>query len=390
MRYSKVLIFIYLVIITGCASDPNPCIYSDCHDSVESEADESSSTDSIGGSGGIGNSEIPGPSLSNDRVVSDGSEEGSGKSLSYNKLHGVNLAGAEFGEHSLPGSYQVDYIYPNTQEVDYFIKKGMSIFRIPFRWERLQSTLLGDFNANEQKRLSGLVDYITDKGAWVILDPHNYARYNNSIIGEGVEVEAFADFWRRMALLFVHPQVIYGLINEPHSMQTELWLEDANIAIDAIRQTGAKNLILVPGNAWTGAHSWLQDWYGTPNGEVMLGISDPLNNFAFEVHQYLDEDSSGKAFNCVNQTTSAKRLTDFTNWLRAHEFRGFLGEFAGGKNSTCYQGVEGILSHLEDNQDVWIGWTYWAAGPWWGSYEFSIEPQNGQDEPMMDVLQNFL
>ena len=40
-------------------------------------------------------------------------------------------------------------------------------------------------------------------------------------------------------------RVAFGLMNEPHTMPTELWLADANEAIDAIRDSGAPNLILV-------------------------------------------------------------------------------------------------------------------------------------------------
>jgi endoglucanase len=50
----------------------------------------------------------------------------------------VNLAGADFGEGNLPGTFDVDYTYPTFEEVDYFVGKGMNVFRIPFRWERLQ------------------------------------------------------------------------------------------------------------------------------------------------------------------------------------------------------------------------------------------------------------
>jgi len=49
-------------------------------------------------------------------------------------------------------------------------------------------------------------------------------------------------------------------MNEPHDMPTELWRDDANRAIRAIRQDEAQNLILVPGNAWTGGWSWEQHW----------------------------------------------------------------------------------------------------------------------------------
>ena len=51
---------------------------------------------------------------------------------------GVNLFGAEFAPQHLPGTYGSDYTYPNQTEVDYFRGKGMNIFRVPFRWERLQ------------------------------------------------------------------------------------------------------------------------------------------------------------------------------------------------------------------------------------------------------------
>ena len=31
---------------------------------------------------------------------------------------------------------------------------------------------------------------------------------------------------------------------------------------------------------------------------------------------------------------------------------------------------------MNDRPDVWIGWSYWAAGPWWGDYFSSLEPLN--------------
>ena len=65
---------------------------------------------------------------------------------------GVSLAGAEFGSAPTPtdlGTYDDDYIYPNSKEVDYFLSEGMNTLRMPFRWERLQPTLNGDFDSAE-------------------------------------------------------------------------------------------------------------------------------------------------------------------------------------------------------------------------------------------------
>src|SRR5690349_18786250 len=90
---------------------------------------------------------------------------------------GVNLSGAEFGEGSLPGTYGSDYTYPTQTEVDYFKGKGMNILRLPFRWERLQQSLNAALDTSESNRLYSFVSAATAKGVYVILDPHNYARY---------------------------------------------------------------------------------------------------------------------------------------------------------------------------------------------------------------------
>lgn len=313
---------------------------------------------------------------------------------------GVSLAGADFGidawgNGAIPGVFGTNYIWPDPTYVpgytsqDYFIKKGMTVFRLPFRWEPLQPTRNQPFNTAELARLTTTVGHMTSKGASVILDPHNYARYGAALVGSSsVPYSDFADFWSRLATLFKgNNQVIFGLVNEPHDMPTEQWVTAANTAIAAIRATGATNLILVPGNGWDGASSWTSNWYGTPNSTAMLSIRDSGNNYAFEVHQYLNADQSGSDANCVSATIGSERLAAFTAWLKQNNKRGFLGEFAGGANATCSAAMDDILKHVEANSNVYLGWTYWAAGPWWGSYRFSLEPSaTGQDAYQMAAL----
>jgi endoglucanase len=307
---------------------------------------------------------------------------------------GVNLAGAEFGENSLPGTNNQNYIYPNQTEVDYYRSKGMNIIRLCFRWERLQQATNASLNATELGRLNTFVSTTTAKGMYVILDPHNYARYyNTNLIGSTrAPISAFSNFWWRIANIYrTNDHVIFGLVNEPHDMATETWRDAAQAAIDGIRITGATNLILVPGNAWTGAHSWLQNWYGTPNSTVMINISDPANHFAYEVHQYLDSDSSGTSTTCVSPTIGAERLANFTTWCRANGVRAFLGEFAGSTDSGCLVAVSNMLNYIQANTDVWMGWAWWAGGPWWGEYMFTLEPIGGTtDRAQMNVLEPFI
>ncbi len=305
---------------------------------------------------------------------------------------GVNLAGADFGESIMPGVFGVQYTYPNQGEVDYFNAKGMTIYRLPFLWERLQRALNADFNSDELARLDAFVTATTAKGKIVILDPHNYARYYGNLIGSSqVPNAAFADFWTRLAAHYKsNPRVVFGLMNEPHNMPTAQWVSAANAAIAAIRATGASNTIFVPGNRWTGAWTWFsQDGDGPSNADALLNIADSGNNLVFEVHQYLDIYASGTEDPCVSATIGSERLKAFTGWLRDHGRKGFLGEFSSGKNTTCDAALDDMLRYVEANKDVWNGWTYWAAGPWW-SPGTSLEPSNGQDARQMPILEKFL
>lgn len=42
--------------------------------------------------------------------------------------------------------------------------------------------LAGDFNATYLSGLQTIVSYVTSKGAYAAIDPHNYARYNGEVI----------------------------------------------------------------------------------------------------------------------------------------------------------------------------------------------------------------
>jgi endoglucanase len=307
---------------------------------------------------------------------------------------GVSLSSAEWGEKNLPGVYDKDYIYPSVASTAYFQAKGMNLMRISFRWERLQPKLMGEFDAQELARLQAFVDGTTARGLSVLLNPHNYAAYHEKRVGTPeVPIAAFADFWRRLALQFKNnPRVLFGLVNEPHSLPTETWADAAQAAVNAIRATGASQIITVPGNGYTGAWSWhIGTWYGTANAEVMDRVRDPADRMLFEVHQYFDKDGSGSKPDCISPTIGVERLARFTEWLRQHKRRALLAEIGGGDNPVCTAALRGALDHVQANADLWAGWLWWAAGPRWGDYFMSIEPgPAGQDKPQMKLLAPYL
>jgi len=294
---------------------------------------------------------------------------------------GVNQAGAEFGT-AIPGRLDKDYTWPSPSSIDYFLAHGLNTFRIPTLMERIAppaTGISGDFNQTYLVGLYQIVSYIVSNGGYAIIDVHNYGRYNGAIIKD---VSAFGNFWAQLAgLVSWSPNIIFDLMNEYHDMDQQLVWQLNQAGISAIRSTGATNLILVEGNSWTGAWTWT-----TVNADTLIYLFDPLNNFAYEMHQYLDSDGSGSHEECVSDTIGVERLTDATNWCLENNVKCFLGELGTGTGDTCTAALEGALCYMKSS-GAWIGFTWWSAGPWWGTYYQSIEPPNG---PAFSVIEPIL
>ncbi|KAG8991282.1 hypothetical protein FRB94_002057 [Tulasnella sp. JGI-2019a] len=291
------------------------------------------------------------------------------------KFFGVNESGAEFGNTAWPGTLGKDYIWPAPSSIDYFVGLGFNTFRVPFLMERLNppaTGLTGPFNATYLAGLTTTVNYITGKGAYALIDPHNFMRYNNAIISDST---AFSTWWSNLAKQFVsNSHVVFDLQNEPYGIAATTIFSMMQAAVNSIRAAGATSqLIVVEGTSYTGAWTWTS----SGNAAAFTGLKDPNNNIAIEMHQYLDSDGSGTSDVCVSSTIGAERLADATAWLKANNFKGLLGEIGAGSNSACISAVSGALASMQQAGSPWLGALWWAAGPWWGTYFMSIEPPSG-------------
>jgi endoglucanase len=311
---------------------------------------------------------------------------------------GVNLASAEFGKGLELGR---DFVYPREAEFAYFHGKGLKIVRVPFKWERLQPEPLGEFDAANLAEIDRCVKQANDLGMVILLDPHNYGgrkkdgKFRRLGVDPEITNEDFNDLWIRLAKRYQdRPLVWFGLMNEPNKISAEVNAKNMQSALNAIRATGARNLITVPGCSWTGAHSWIK----SGNAAAYEGFTDPADNFVFEVHQYLDKDSSGTKPKAIAGAGS-QRLLAFTAWAKEHHFRGFLGEVGWDQdtgNTVAQQEGEALLACMDANKDVWVGYTYWAAGPWWPKgYMFCLEPDDLKsgtpvDKPQMAIISQHL
>lgn len=313
---------------------------------------------------------------------------------------GTNLDGGQFGS-TYPGVEGVDYLWPTTSDVDYFASKNMNTFRVGFQWERLQPTLKGPFAPAYFAKLDALVKYATSKGMNVFLNPHNFARYKvngvDKLVGSPeVPNDAFADLWARLGAQYKgNPNVMASLVNEPHDMPTRQWVAAANAAILGIRSTGNKNVISVPGNAWTSAGTWSMSWlpdYDVANSVAMLEIVDPANNVVFEVHNYFDAAGGGEyKLDCASATAASEKLLNVTSWARTNKKKVFIGEFGAKTTPLCQSAVADMLTYVHANQDVYVGWLWWSGGsPWGTDYLLGLNPKNGVDNPRMAWLTPYL
>jgi endoglucanase len=328
---------------------------------------------------------------------------------------GINLAGADFamsngtepaGTHRDPRTHERDreYQFPGPEDLAYLASKRMNLVRLPIGWERVQPDLFGPLDPTYLAGIRAVVDEAKRLKLTVIIDVHNYARYwvrggdRPVVIGApGVPVEALGDLWAKLAAQWPSdPAVVLGLMNEPHTMSSAVWVDAVNGAIAAIRASGAANLVLVPGNNWSGAFTWLDAWPPNPsNADAMTQIRDPLDWWMYEMHQYPDRDGSGNTEDCMSRTIGSQRMGAATAWLRRQRRPAILGEFRIGRNDTCYAALEDWLRYLEANGDVWKGWAYWAGGRAWNASLNVTNPIRNPDgsltdRPVVDVLERWV
>ena len=149
-------------------------------------------------------------------------------------------------------------------------------------------------------------------------------------------------------------------------MPTSLVLTNNQAAIDGIRAAGANQLILAPGNGYTGGHSWLQTTGNgdEPSSDYLYQLNDPLSNTAIDIHEYLDDDFSGTHQACTQ--SGPDNLAGLTSWLQQHNLKALVSETGGDNNTQCATYLTDILNYINDTPE-YIGYSIWAAGPFWGS-----------------------
>ena len=152
---------------------------------------------------------------------------------------------------------------------------GANVIRLPVhpeRWERDPDYLW--------RYLDPAVAWNGENGVYTIIDLHFIGDIGTDRGAQMPDISVpsrdFAlEFWRQVASYFKDtPHVIFEIFNEPADIPAADWRANAQVLVDAIRSTGADQLIIVGGIEYSRDLSWV--------------LEDPIKgeNIAYAAHIY--------------------------------------------------------------------------------------------------------
>ena len=278
---------------TTAANSSSGASTSSSSSSSSSGSKSSSTSSSSSGSGSSSGSSSSSSGTSAFSIAVSGNRlvNGSGATV---QLRGVNMSGLELSSilgSGDPWGYSGFGTSSGTIPDDTFIRaQKCNVVRLPLNEESWlgypnSSGTNPDPSGNYVSVVKKSVAQYTADGLYVIVDLHWSAQ--GSAPANAQQMMADSDhsitFWTSVANAFKdNPAVIFELYNEPHDISNAVvsgggggWAGYQQM-LDAVRATGATNVVLMGGTAWSNDESW---W--TSNRPV-----DALNQIAAAHHDY--------------------------------------------------------------------------------------------------------
>lgn len=258
-----------------------------------------------------------------------------------------------------------------------------------------RSPYQNDGGKEYRETIDRIVNLAANRGAYVVLDLHKYR----------APKQEYVDFWKDCAAVYKnHPAVLFDLMNEPHGISWEVWrnggfvgtkngtdesafLDDEEkkknqgfesvgmqALVDAVRSTGAKNIVIAGGLAWCNDLTGIADGYA---------LDDPTGNgIMYSWHTY------------HWHTDWEKRVLP-----AAEKYPIFLGEVGADikkmdfipaeAQEDPYTWVPDMLGFVQKHHIHWTGWCFhpqaspimisdwkYTPTPFWG--QFAKDALNGK------------
>lgn len=294
-------------------------------------------------------------------VVGNQLEDGGGHVI---VPHGVDRMGTEYQCTKSATNAPTDFDGPVDQTtVSNMVSWGTNIVRVPLNedcWLGINGfPANGRTAAQYQSDIVSWVNLLNANGQIVILDLH----WNNSGTNQSTGQEMMPDldhspaFWTSVANTFKNnSSVIFDLYNEPHDVSWACWKNGSTAPqsgdcsgvgfavagmqtlINTVRATGATNVLMLGGLAWSND---LSQWLANKP-------TDPQNNLVASVHIY--------NFNaCANSSCWDSQIAPVA--AQVPVLAGEIGE------NDCASGFVNTLTSWFDQHSIgYLAWTWTASG----------------------------
>jgi len=178
-----------------------------------------------------------------------------------------------------------------------------NIVRIPVTQDRWfgKAPEQTDEGAAYRDLVKQVIDYCAANGCYVMIDNHwsDEGEWGKQIGQHLMPEENSVVFWKDFAMLYKnHPAVLFDLYNEPHDTTWDIWLNGGQVTerdrrtrtektytavgmqalLDAVRSTGAKNVVVA------GGLDWAYDMSGFLNGKAL--VDKKGNGVIYANHNY--------------------------------------------------------------------------------------------------------
>lgn len=266
--------------------------------------------------------------------------------------YGQTLSGFEFGSNNI--------FVPKDWNINHWKHNGANIVRLPIKWEYIQPTLLGPLDPIYVSEVKSVITKCNSLGLTVILDLHNFGKYNN--LSSNFTQENMVDVWTKIVAEFDSFQAIqYDLMNEPGttvSGATQAAIYNACIA--AIRAVAPTKIIHIPIRGSSGINSLFPEY----TSYISLLALDA--NCLVQMHLYPDVDGSGTHSDVRSTAAQIYNLSAAFKLARLKGFKLFFGEVGTGYSANSLTWIDNFFDLCAKHKDVCAGWCWWADGGVWG------------------------
>jgi hypothetical protein len=222
-----------------------------------------------------------------------------------------------------------------------------------------------------------VVSLCAGRGCYAILDLHwsDAGEWGKQIGQHVMPDQNSLVFWRDLAAVYKnHPAVLFNLYNEPHDVSWDVWLKGGEVTekayrrnpektfeavgmqalLDAVRSTGAKNIVIV------GGLNWSYDFSGILQDRQ---LADPEGNgVVYDNHAYPFKEDSVERW-IAKMETAAKILPVIVGEFGA-DTRGADAAKKKARGPSDEEWVRMVLKALENHGWSWTAWDlHPAAGP---------------------------